>query len=535
MTNTNKAVGFVLVNSKEIKSTVTNERTAFPVQVRMELQVGAKSQVVSFGHSAIGGRQTYLSARGKAPVSMTRAEFIKKLREANIENINQVSKALSAIRYFNRDEFVVAKCECCGTGYVTAANVDFIQRNHKALSEKLGRKVNEFSRICYTCQGHDGKKPVKKSAAKDSTSVTIPAQAHSATCASCGKEVKSQKVAEFSLKTYGKVLCYKPCQGKHPKLNKDTKQQAPTQQPVKKEEPANKEVPVQQTPVDKYEGEEGVVITPALLREIMELNVDPYSEIAQFQHEYQAQHLKNCKEEHTLWANLFNAQEPRALQQLTDQAKQEVEVEYNAYADLMKDRARELGVTGIMTDYDPAEGMYDDQEGPDFCTSCGGTTTDHSEDCPEASAASVNNGTSEASIPFADELCVICDKEMPPVDQWKYDVCPTCCLPTGHTSLDLPVDMVEAAHKYIEGASEASATLSKSETGVLAGEDSSEPSSQEEAKGNHAVSEKDTKEVPMSEALIETDTKSQNPAGPSNGSHESGEITDFLSVIVNEK
>jgi hypothetical protein len=290
-----QATNFQLVGTKQIKSVATNKRESFPVQVRMDLNVGAKSQTVSFGYSGLGGRQTYLAVAGKAPVAMSRKDFIESLRSSGIHNVGAVSKALSHIRYFNRDEFIVAKCECCNKGYVTAANVDYIQRNHKKLAEKLGRDVNEFSRICYACQGHSGKKPAASKPAK------IEAQAHKATCEHCGKQVKSQKVAEYSLRTFGKVLCYKPCQSQYTKLSKQNNE-TPKQQEKASVSPDNNTD--SKSSKEEARMNKNDLLTPALVEEIMALDVDPFSEIAKLQQEIECLYFDDKVEENTDWLEL---------------------------------------------------------------------------------------------------------------------------------------------------------------------------------------------------------------------------------------
>lgn len=298
-TMTNKAMNFVLVNSKEVVSVNTREKVVFPVQVRMTLEVNGKTQSVAFGYNRMGGRQTYMVPEGKAPYVLSRAEFIKKLRASNILNMKQVEHYLGQIRSFHRDEFVVAKCECCGTGLVTAANIDFVQRNHAKLTEKLGREVTAFSKLCYTCQGHEGKKTPAKQQEK---APVIPASAEKATCSHCNKAV-SQKVAEFSLKTHGRILCFKPCQSKFPKLDKQQQQPA-------KQEPANTEAPAQQQPpVTPPVSQEKVttrdeLLTPALVAEIMALEVDPFSEIAKLQRELDSLYRDDQAEMNTLWHEL---------------------------------------------------------------------------------------------------------------------------------------------------------------------------------------------------------------------------------------
>lgn len=303
---TNRAFNFSIINSKEVTVVSTRAKEVFPVQVRMELVVGGKSQQVQFGYSRLGGRQTYVMADGKAPKAMSRADFLNKLRAYHIPNMKQVQHELGKIRPFMRDEFIVAKCECCSTGYVTAANIDFTQRNHEKLSAKLGRPVSPFSKICYKCQGHSGSPKTQAPAPQvQSAPPVIPAQAHAATCESCGKEVKSQKVAEFSVRQYGKVLCYKPCQSKYPKLNQPTPAPQPQVQSPAPQPPVQEAAP-QAIQQEEVQPANGFHFSPSLISELMALEVDPFSEIAQLQRTLQDQHIKNNHTQNTLWKELHD-------------------------------------------------------------------------------------------------------------------------------------------------------------------------------------------------------------------------------------
>lgn len=269
---TNKAVGFQLVNSKEVVVVSDHSKKAFPVQVAMDLCVGDKVQHVTFGYSRLGGRKTYLVADDKAPVAMNRASFIQRLRAYNVLNMRQVENYLNQLKYFNRDEFIVSKCEHCESGYVTAANIDYVQRNYEKLTEKLGFAVSEHSKLCYTCQGVQTKIPAE-------TQVKVPATSEHACCSNCGAVIKSQKVVEYSLRTYGRILCFKPCQSKFPKLtNRQTN--APRQNASA---PIQGSVPVSKPKASAKETLFDRVFTCGFLNELMALEVDPYSEIAKAQ------------------------------------------------------------------------------------------------------------------------------------------------------------------------------------------------------------------------------------------------------------
>lgn len=394
MTNTNKATNFTVVNSTQAVSTTDRSKHVFPVQVRMTLNVNGKSQSVAFGYNRLGGRQTYVVAAGKAPVVMSRSEFINTLTSSKIGNMKQVQYHLSQLRSFKQDEFVVAKCDCCATGLVTAANIDFIQRNHAALSTKLNKEVTAFAKLCYVCQGREAAKPKAEPttpATPATTTTSIPATATHATCVDCGSEVKSHKVAQFSVKQYGKVLCYKPCQSKHTKLNTSTKSTTP---PAAKQEQAPQSTPSVSQPAAVVAPERQDVIaittndliTPAFLAEIMALDVDAYSAIGIFQREASDLHIEHKATAATIWSELHT------------------------------DHVAKI-VVPVQTAVEPA------------------------------SVASVSTPViteTTTDLPFADDTCFVCEKEMPAASEWKHDLCPACSLPKGH-SFDMPLEAQEAA------------------------------------------------------------------------------------------
>jgi hypothetical protein len=302
--------------------------------------------------------------------------------------MKQVQYHLSQLRSFKQDEFVVAKCDCCSTGLVTAANIDFIQRNHAALSTKLNKEVTAFAKLCYVCQGREAAKPK----AEVTTPSSIPATAKHATCVDCGSEVKSHKVAQFSVKQYGKVLCYKPCQSKHTKLNASTKSTTP---PAAKQEQAPQSTPSVNQPaaVVVPERQELIAITtndlltPAFIAEIMSLDVDAYSAIGIFQREVSDLHIEHTASAATIWSELHTEHVAKSLTKLVTKPASVASVS-----------------TPVITE----------------------TTTD---------------------LPFADDTCFVCEKDMPAASEWKHDLCPACSLPKGN-GLDMSLEAQEAAIAY---------------------------------------------------------------------------------------
>lgn len=310
-TMTNKALDFTLINSKEVVVASTREKVAFPVQVRMTLEVGGKTQTVAFGFNRLGGRQTYIAPEGKAPQKMSRADFMKTLRSHNILNVKQVESFLARITPFYKDDLYVAKCDCCKTGLVTAANVDYVQRNHEKMTEKLGQPVTAFSKLCYTCQGRPAQKQQKPAP-------SVPATAQKATCSHCNKDV-SQKVAQFSLKTHGRILCFKPCQSKYPKLNTQAGATSPQQAPAPAPQQPAQQQPVQQQSVPQAPVQDAapstgemIALTPSLVRELMALEVDRYSEIGQLQEQLRPMHLDYSRQENSLWKAMNEEQVARS-------------------------------------------------------------------------------------------------------------------------------------------------------------------------------------------------------------------------------
>lgn len=223
---TKLAKEFKKVYSKEIKNTVTGKREKFLIQVQMVLDYGKTQIKVNFGHSGLGGRQTFLAV-GSDVKAVSRKDFLDGLRTTGIENVGAVEKALKHLEFFKKDDYIVSKCECCDKGFVTAANVDYIQRNYDKLTAKLGREVFPHSVICYKCQGHEGKKQEAKKP------VETPAQANAVTCSCCGKNIKSKAVIDRSRKEFGKPVCYPVCQDK---LRKGAPVEQPVKQETKKEE-----------------------------------------------------------------------------------------------------------------------------------------------------------------------------------------------------------------------------------------------------------------------------------------------------------
>lgn len=511
---TNRAFNFSIINSKEVTVVSTRAKEVFPVQVRMELIVGGKSQQVQFGYSRLGGRQTYVMADGKAPTVMSRADFLNKLRAYHIPNMKQVQQELGKIRPFMRDEFIVAKCECCSTGYVTAANIDFTQRNHEKLSAKLGRPVSPFSKICYKCQGHSGSPKTQAPAPQvQSAPPVIPAQAHAATCESCGKEVKSQKVAEFSVRQFGKVLCYKPCQSKYPKLN----QPAPAPQP-QVQSPAP-QPPVQEAAPQAIQQEEvqptnGFHFSPSLISELMALEVDPFSEIAQLQRTLQDQHIKNNHTQNTLWKELSDECTKKLPNVTTNSGPQEYGMDSWQYCRNCKTKHVDI--------LDPSV----------CCLYCEDCYCDMQKNASEASVTAPTAQPEEAAIEPYDG-CFVCDGSMPPYQEWSHDFCPKCTLRNaeGPEALQFgyPQQVIDEAVKYIKAASEASGVAPACETEVRPELVLNSPIKEEAA-----LNAEDTKEVPPMESATETVCKSPGSDDSANGLAPSAEVNEAMLIFMNE-
>lgn len=188
---------FKMIESKEVFNTVTGKKETFPAQIRMEITNGNKAQVIAFGYTRLGGRSTFLVKKDQTPQQMTLAAFVRRMREAKVQGLEEVLPKISQLKAVYKKDIVVAKCACCGQVNVTAAEVDFVQRFHERLSRQLRREVTPFTPICMACQ----KAPVPK---KEEVAV--------ATCASCESAIKSQRVADYSIQQYGVPLCFGKCQ-----------------------------------------------------------------------------------------------------------------------------------------------------------------------------------------------------------------------------------------------------------------------------------------------------------------------------------
>lgn len=208
---------FAMVQSVKAFNTVSKSYVQVPAQIKMEIARGNKTQVVSFGHARTGGRGLYMTVDGGTPVSITKRDFLDKLRSKNTQGLDVVLTKLSKLNSLHSDRYVVAKCECCGEATVTGANMDFMQRNHKKLSERLGRELHAFSKVCYACQGKGPKQP-KAAAPKElvvketAVAYVAPQKKGVADCAACGKAIESQRIVDFSVKEYGHALCFGKCQ-----------------------------------------------------------------------------------------------------------------------------------------------------------------------------------------------------------------------------------------------------------------------------------------------------------------------------------
>ena len=424
----NKAIALKLVNSKEVLDKNTGKKVVFPVQVQMTLTNGVKSQTVKFGYSRLGGRQTYLVVEGKAPVNMSRADFLNALRKWNVANLGQVQNYVSRLKFFNRDQFIVAKCECCG-GYVTAANIDFIQRNYKKLSEKLGREVTEHSRLCYKCQNGGGPKPPKggqptpkqpSPAAKQSPVIPV---------------VNVEKIKD----TVDRSLSNLP-----------TKSELEQREAAKAAVTENKGAHFE--------------LSPQLVEEILALEVDPFSELAKFQRELEEQYYVYRKQVNTAWTLLHQEHKEKAETRASEASAQE-------------------GVLG---------------------------------------------GASEASSPLVvleddiNDICDVCDRKLPPVEEWNCDVCPHCVYEDREERMMgnmIPEEFYERAAEYVNASQE--------EAEVRASEASAQ---QEEAPGSSVAERGETKEGPHAEQE-EVAVSSDAPGAGSCLASASDDVMEFMAMI----
>lgn len=500
---TNQAVQFKLVETKQIKSVVTGERHMFPVQVAMTIQVNGKQQRVSFGYSGLGGSQTYVCAKGKVPTRMSRADFLNTLRQSGVKNIQTVTHALKRIQYFSRDEFIVAKCECCEKGYVTAKNVDFIQKHHAMLSEKLGRTVTEFSRICNTCQGRPVVKPAVRSEAKPQESVK-PA------CENCGKTV-SQGVYNYSMKEFGKVLCWGSCQDKHRK-------------PVAKPETIQQETSPTIKHQDTGEVRKGLSLSLALVEELLALEVQPGSEIAKFQETLRPRYEQK-KQKKT---------DAKVKQNIKEQIKQLEEMVIRCNV------CTEHAPQGWTLSTCPvcAVNPYAIQQG-EVADEITQAAMDYmnTEEGAECLAIVKGLGFLE-SKPVAEEReCVSCLNELS--HDYEGTMCEECII--DHEQLmEESARAFQVAEVLRKGASEASIPSSAQEKQAAVASEASLDnilSKAEQAEETDGVSAEDTKEVPQADASEETVCKSQDSEAFSSDLQDQEtpqKVNDFLNQIAVE-
>lgn len=422
----NKAIALQLINSKEVLDKNTGKKVVFPVQVQMTLTNGIKSQTVKFGYSRLGGRQTYLVVEGKAPVNMSRADFMQALHQWGVANLGQVQSYISRLKFFHRDQFIVAKCECCG-GYVTAANIDFIQRNYKKLSAKLGRQITEHSRLCYKCQNGGGPKPPKggqptpkqpSSAAKQSPVIPV---------------VNVEKI-------------------------KDIVDRALVNLPTKNEL-EQREAAVTENKGAHFE------LSPQLVEEILALEVDPFSELAKFQRQLEERYYAYRKQVNTAWALLHQEHKEKAETRASEASAQE----------------------GVLW------------------------------------------GASEASSPLiileydVNDICDVCDRKLPPVEEWDCDVCPHCVYEDREERM-----MGNAiAPEFYERAAEYVNISQQDEAEVRASEASAQ---QEEAPSSSVAERGETKEGPHAEQE-EVAVCSDAPGAGSCLASASNDVAEFMSMI----
>lgn len=129
-------------------------------QFTAKLVDGDKTVGFRYGHSLKGGQAMYLAFDGKAPQRVNAAQLYARLSKAGVKDLDMLRKAVAKLSVIRKDSYVVGTCACGKE--VTAANMDFIQRNFA----KLG--ISEFDMACYNCQ----KKPVVPATAKDAKPAT---------------------------------------------------------------------------------------------------------------------------------------------------------------------------------------------------------------------------------------------------------------------------------------------------------------------------------------------------------------------------
>lgn len=204
----------------------------------VSVSAGNSKRTAAFGYSKLGGRKTYLSkvVDGQPIVEeKTKKEFLQLMEALNISvhDRSMLHSAVSKIRPIFRRNFVTCKCGSCGNG-VTAAEMDYVQRNHRRLG------VTAFTPICMTCQKKAAPAASAASGAPTPASTApgvIPATAETAPqckCEGCGKEVKSPRVQKYSAEQFGGVYCYS-CQGP---IKKARKAEANPEAPVTETTPS---------------------------------------------------------------------------------------------------------------------------------------------------------------------------------------------------------------------------------------------------------------------------------------------------------
>lgn len=117
------------------------------VLVQMDVNVfveGVEQQVVRFGYSKLGGRQTYLQKDGEVK-RVSRYQFVKDLKAFGIRNAKDLETAVYKLTPLYTRKHVTTGCKKCQKD-VTAAEMDFIQRNYKRMG------IGEFEALCMTCQ-----------------------------------------------------------------------------------------------------------------------------------------------------------------------------------------------------------------------------------------------------------------------------------------------------------------------------------------------------------------------------------------------
>lgn len=272
---------YAMVQSVKAFNTASKSYVQVPAQIKMEIAKGDKKQVVAFGFARTGGRGLFMTVDGNAPVSITRRDFLDRMRRGNVNGLDVILTKLSKLNSLHSDKFIVAKCECCGEATVTAANMDFMQRNHVRLSEKLNRTLNAFSKVCYACQGKGPKQPKQQpkqpAVVQEAPARYVAVKEFAAECAACGNGIESKRVAEFATREFGQPLCFGKCQNDAKKQRDASEASVTSPQPDTTSQPAS-EASVPFPDVAAHATQQPVYLKGELDAELASLSYNPAEE-----------------------------------------------------------------------------------------------------------------------------------------------------------------------------------------------------------------------------------------------------------------